>query len=305
MLDHLTKTVHKSVYPAIDPSRPALSAAGKTIIISGGASGIGLLTAEAFSAAGAARVVILARRQQALDEAFAKLNSENVSAGRSTEIWTYLLDITDKVATEDVFDNIRHRLNENEPNKEAFDADVLVTSAAYFVLGHSTLEYDINEYTKSFGTNVGGNLNLVRAFLAPEIPSIPFNKVILDVSAAAAYMTIPGQSPYAASKLAYTHIMRSLQSELDAIKGKPIRIHYFHPGVVYTPGVAKSLNKDGVTFEFDDESLPGAFAVWLASSEAEFLRGRFVMSAWDVDELKAMKLRYESDPKFGTITLVY
>lgn len=32
--------------------------------------------------------------------------------------------------------------------------------------------------------------------------------------------------------------------------------------------------------------LPGAFCVWLsASKDAEFLRGRFVWSNWDVDEL--------------------
>ena len=34
-------------------------------------------------------------------------------------------------------------------------------------------------------------------------------------------------------------------------------------------------------------SLPGNFAVWLASAEADFLAGRFVYANWDVDELKA------------------
>lgn len=32
--------------------------------------------------------------------------------------------------------------------------------------------------------------------------------------------------------------------------------------------------------------LPGNFAVWAASTEAEFLHGRFVWANWDVDELK-------------------
>lgn len=30
----------------------------------------------------------------------------------------------------------------------------------------------------------------------------------------------------------------------------------------------------------------GSTTVWLASEEAEFLRGRFVTANWDVDELK-------------------
>lgn len=33
--------------------------------------------------------------------------------------------------------------------------------------------------------------------------------------------------------------------------------------------------------------LPGNFAVWLASSEANFLRSKFVWANWDVDELMA------------------
>jgi hypothetical protein len=34
-------------------------------------------------------------------------------------------------------------------------------------------------------------------------------------------------------------------------------------------------------------ALPGHFNVWLASPEAEFLKGKFVWANWDVDELKA------------------
>jgi hypothetical protein len=36
----------------------------------------------------------------------------------------------------------------------------------------------------------------------------------------------------------------------------------------------------------DKEGLPGAFCVWLASLESEFLRGRFLFSSWDVVEMK-------------------
>ncbi|TVY63414.1 hypothetical protein Focb16_v015280 [Fusarium oxysporum f. sp. cubense] len=34
------------------------------------------------------------------------------------------------------------------------------------------------------------------------------------------------------------------------------------------------------------ENLAGNFAVWAASPEAEFIHGRFVWAAWDVEELK-------------------
>jgi len=34
--------------------------------------------------------------------------------------------------------------------------------------------------------------------------------------------------------------------------------------------------------------LPGHFNVWIASPEAEFLKGKFVWANWDVDEMKGL-----------------
>ncbi|KAH6844733.1 hypothetical protein B0I37DRAFT_327491, partial [Chaetomium sp. MPI-CAGE-AT-0009] len=313
IVPHLTKTVHTAGYPAIDPTNPKLSASGKTVIISGGASGIGYAISQGFCVAGAARVVILARRQDALDEAATKLKAENLAAGRGTDVWSFLLDIRSTSGTNAVFEAIRERLSQTETatvRAPVLDADILVTSAAGLLQGKTALEFDPKGYDEIFETNVGGNLNLVRAFLGPEIPSIPYTtfdgiskdvsaipapptrqKVILDVSSSAAYLSLPGQAPYMASKLAFTQIMRTLQREVDGIPGKPIRVHSFNPGTVFTAGVAKQMDGDKAeaAFVWDDESLPRGFAVWLASPEAAFLKGRFVMSNWDVDELVALK----------------
>lgn len=40
--------------------------------------------------------------------------------------------------------------------------------------------------------------------------------------------------------------------------------------------------------------LPASFAVWIVSSEAEILKGKFVWSNWDVEELKAKKEQFKS-----------
>ena len=40
--------------------------------------------------------------------------------------------------------------------------------------------------------------------------------------------------------------------------------------------------------------LPAHFNVWIASPEAEFLKGRFVWVNWDVNELKALAKEIES-----------
>jgi hypothetical protein len=55
---------------------------------------------------------------------------------------------------------------------------------------------------------------------------------------------------------------------------------------------------------FSTEKLPGDFAVWLASPEAEFLNGRFVWAQWDVDELISLKDRIAADPTYLTTALV-
>ena len=44
--------------------------------------------------------------------------------------------------------------------------------------------------------------------------------------------------------------------------------------------------------------LPGHFIVWLASKEAEFLKGKFVWANWDVEELMARKDEIENSMLF-------
>lgn len=48
------------------------------------------------------------------------------------------------------------------------------------------------------------------------------------------------------------------------------------------------------------DALPGSFAVWSATEQAEFLHGRFVWSGWDVNELSTGELRkrIDQDPYF-------
>jgi NAD(P)-dependent dehydrogenase (short-subunit alcohol dehydrogenase family) len=67
-----------------------------------------------------------------------------------------------------------------------------------------------------------------------------------------------------------------------------VQIVTMHPGVVYGDGW-KAM---GFTPEkFDKDELCGAFAVWAASKEAEFLHGRLAWSSWDVEELASGEVR--------------
>jgi len=45
-------------------------------------------------------------------------------------------------------------------------------------------------------------------------------------------------------------------------------------------------------------ALPSHFTVWLVSPEARFLKGRQVSCNWDIDELKAVKDKFEGSQIF-------
>ena len=69
-----TKTFHKTSYAAIDASRPELSAAGKTVIITGaGEGGIGAAVAIAFAKAGARKIALVGRTDARLQKTKATL----------------------------------------------------------------------------------------------------------------------------------------------------------------------------------------------------------------------------------------
>ena len=51
--------------------------------------------------------------------------------------------------------------------------------------------------------------------------------------------------------------------------------------------------------DFDVVSLPASFNVWLASPEARFLKGKFLWTNWDVDELKARAKEIEASTELS------
>lgn len=65
---------------------------------------------------------------------------------------------------------------------------------------------------------------------------------------------------------------------------------------------SKVVSKD--LYDWDDEDLPGNFAVWAASEEAAFAHGRMLAAHWDVDELKASTVGKGSLlPKIGLLSV--
>jgi len=280
-----TKIYHKKPYPAIDPTRTALSAAGKTVLIIAGHTGIGFAIAQNFAIAGASNIILLARRVEVLEKATKTLSSTYPD----TKFHSYAASITDFDAIREIFESIRTAIA--EPN-------ILITSAAYVAKPFAALELPTSELNSSFNTNVSGNVNLAQNFLSHHSPRI--EKVILDISSFAGHLYVPQTSAYSITKLAFTQWLTHVQEENEE---NGVRVHSFHPGGVLTDAV-RTFGMTEDTMDWDDVQLPGAFAVWLASGEAGFLKGRFVWANWDVDELVARKAEVERNPDLLKMGLI-
>ena len=96
---------------------------------------------------------------------------------------------------------------------------------------------------------------------------------------------------YSLTKNAGTLAMQLFAEGVDPVE---TQIVSFHPGFLYTE-VWAGYGVKKAELPFDDIALPSAFAVWAASSQAEFLHGRFVWAHWDVEELASDDIRGKID----------
>ncbi len=104
---HFTKLYHKTPYRAIDPTQPSLSAAGKTILITAGATGIGFSIAHNFAIAGATHIILLARRTQVLEKSTTELSATHPG----TNFYHFTSSITDHANIRHVFSEIRSKIS--------------------------------------------------------------------------------------------------------------------------------------------------------------------------------------------------
>ena len=187
---------------------------GKTALVTGGATGIGLAIAESLSKAGA-RVAISGRRENKLQEALAQWK------GAAPPL-THATDVADRAGVEQLFAWANDKLGR---------IDILVTSAGVNYPKRTMADMAPETWDQTMNINATGVYNCVRAVL-PQMRARHDGLIVIISSVSGKRSSMLGGVAYCASKFAATALATAVALE----EGKHgIRVTNILPGEVDTP----------------------------------------------------------------------
>jgi NAD(P)-dependent dehydrogenase (short-subunit alcohol dehydrogenase family) len=225
---------------------------GKTAVITGGATGIGLAAARRFIEEGAF-VFIFGRRQDALDTAVAELGP-------------YARAVKGSVSDEAELDRLYAAVKAERGTLDILFANAGIGSP--LKLGEITAEH-IDE---TFDVNVKGTIFTVQKAL----PLMGKGGSIILTGSSAGSTGAPAFTAYSASKAAVRNLARTWAEDL---KGTGIRVNVLSPGPTATELAKAALGEEGqkaygsmtALQRMADPAELGAAAAFLASSDSSFM----------------------------------
>jgi meso-butanediol dehydrogenase/(S,S)-butanediol dehydrogenase/diacetyl reductase len=230
----------------------------KVVIVTGGASGIGLATAKRFASEGA-RIVLADINEQQLQQVEAE-----VRAAGAQQVWLSKCDVSNEQEVEATVNGAIEKLGA---------LHVIVNNAGLMIFKK------LEEQTAQDWTRIL-NVDLLGAFFFTKYAFLKMGSggAIINISSIHAVETTPMVATYAAAKAALLSLTRS-----SSIEGKPkgIRVNAILPGAIDTPMLWENPNiKAGIeTVNRDSVGKPediAAVAAFLASDDAAFVQGAMI-----------------------------
>lgn len=231
---------------------------GKTALVTGGSSGIGLATAQRLAAEGA-YVFLTGRNPESIDAAVASIGDQATGVRADVSNFDDLTALADAVAA------------------HGQGLDVVFANAGggeFAPLADITKE----QFTSTFAINVGGTLFTVQKML----PLLNRGASIVLTGSTAAYNGTPAFSVYAASKAAIRSFGRTWAAELV---DREIRVNTIVPGPIETPGLTglAPAGQEQALLDGEASKVPmgrvgrpeeiAAAVLFLASAQSSFMTG--------------------------------
>lgn len=187
----------------------------KIVLITGGASGIGLMMGQKALSRGAEKLIIWDVNKEAMDAVSDQLIS------RGYKVFTELVDVSDHTGV----------LKAAEKTlKEHGRVDMLFNNAG-IVAGKEFTEHSMESIKKTMDVNSLGLMYMAKAFL-PVMLENGFGHII-NIASAAGLTPNPGMTVYAGSKWAAVGWSESLNLEMEK-NGYPVKVLTVMPSYINT-----------------------------------------------------------------------
>jgi len=196
---------------------------GLRVLVTGGASGIGLVIARAFVDAGS-RVHVCDSSRQAIDE----LNEAEQSAEMNAITYT-LADVSDRAAVDRVFDDVDAQLG---------GLDVLINNAGIAGPTGGIDEMDTDDWEQTVDVNLNAQFYFARRAV-PMLRKARDGGSIIALSSVAGRLGYAYRTPYSATKWAVVGLTKSLAIELGPDN---IRVNAIQPGIVKGPRIERVIS---------------------------------------------------------------